>query len=81
MMIIRPVERSDLADILELAGKTGVGMTSLPQNEPHLAARIERALNTWQGSLAAGEQGYLFVLEDSERGKVVGSAPLKWPWE
>ena len=46
MMRVRPVERRDLADILELAGKTGVGMTSLPQNEQHLAARIERALNT-----------------------------------
>ncbi len=31
MMKVRPVERRDLADIFELAGKTGVGMTSLPQ--------------------------------------------------
>ncbi|MBS0055211.1 arginine N-succinyltransferase [Yersinia sp. Marseille-Q3913] len=77
MMIIRPVERRDLADILELAGKTGVGMTSLPQNEPHLAARIERAINTWQGALTAGDQGYLFVLEDSERDKVVGVSAIE----
>ncbi|ANI29024.1 arginine succinyltransferase [Yersinia entomophaga] len=77
MMIIRPVERRDLADILELAGKTGVGMTSLPQNEQHLAARIERALNTWQGTLAPGEQGYLFVLEDTERQKVVGVSAIE----
>ncbi|MEY4475515.1 MAG: arginine N-succinyltransferase [Pseudomonadota bacterium] len=77
MMIVRPVERRDLAVLLELAGKTGVGMTSLPQDEQHLAARIERALNTWQGSLAPSEQGYLFVLEDSERQKVVGVSAIE----
>lgn len=77
MMKVRPVERRDLADIFELAGKTGVGMTSLPQNEQHLAARIERALNTWQGSLDPGEQGYLFVLEDSEQQKVVGVSAIE----
>ena len=44
MMIIRPIERRDLADLLTLAGKSGIGLTSLPQNEDTLSARIERAL-------------------------------------
>ncbi|STQ12533.1 arginine succinyltransferase [Enterobacter cloacae] len=49
MMVIRPVERGDLAGLMQLAGKTGGGLTSLPADEKTLSARIERALLTWQG--------------------------------
>ncbi|MDU4484607.1 MAG: arginine N-succinyltransferase, partial [Enterobacter sp.] len=44
MMVIRPVERGDLAGLMQLAGKTGGGLTSLPADEKTLSARIERAL-------------------------------------
>ncbi|MBS0972052.1 arginine N-succinyltransferase [Serratia rubidaea] len=77
MMIIRPIERRDLSDLLTLAGKSGIGLTSLPQNEDTLSARIERALKTWQGELPPGEQCYLFVLEDSERRQVVGVSAIE----
>lgn len=86
MMIIRPVEHRDLEDILALAAKAGAGLTSLPANAQVLAARIDRAARTWQGGLARGEQGYLFVLEDSDRRRVVGvsaievAVGLKEPW-
>lgn len=33
MMVIRPVERGDLAGLMQLAGKTGGGLTSLPADE------------------------------------------------
>ncbi|KAA9000106.1 arginine N-succinyltransferase [Affinibrenneria salicis] len=77
MMIIRPVERRDLADLLALADKSGIGLTTLPQNEKTLSERIERALKTWQGELPAGDQGYLFVLEDTECARVVGVSGLE----
>ena len=77
MMIIRPIERRDLADLLTLAGKSGIGLTSLPQNEDTLSARIERALKTWQGELPQSDQCYLFVLEDSERRQVVGVCAIE----
>lgn len=77
MMIIRPVERRDLTDLLALAGKGGVGLTSLPQDEETLSARIERALQTWQGELPRAEQCYLFVLEDTECQRVVGISALE----
>ncbi len=80
MMVIRPVERGDLAGLMQLAGKTGGGLTSLPADEKTLSARIERALQTWQGTLPKSEQGYVFVLEDTDTGTPwPGSAPLKWP--
>lgn len=33
MMVIRPVERGDIAGLMQLAGKTGGGLTSLPADE------------------------------------------------
>ncbi|MDI8046709.1 arginine N-succinyltransferase, partial [Salmonella enterica subsp. enterica serovar Cerro] len=86
MRVIRPVEHADIAALMQLAGKTGGGLTSLPANEATLAARIERALKTWSGELPKGEQGYVFVLEDSETGEVGGicaievSVGLNDPW-
>lgn len=77
MMTIRPVEAGDLMDIMSLADKTGAGLTSLPTHRDVLAARIDRSLRTWQGAAERAEQGYLFVLEDSERRKVVGVSAIE----
>lgn len=77
MMLIRPVRRDDLAAITRLAAKTGVGVTSLPLNEERLLARIERMLASWDETAPLAEQGYLFVLEESEQQQVVGISGLE----
>ncbi|WP_437890085.1 arginine N-succinyltransferase [Phytobacter sp. V91] len=77
MMVIRPVERSDLPALMALAGKTGGGLTSLPVDEATLGARIERAIKTWNGELPESEQGYVFVLEASETGEVAGICAIE----
>ncbi len=77
MMLIRPVRLGDIADILLLSGKTGIGLTSLPKDEMHLRTRIERSVATWNGELDKSEQGYLFVLEDLSQQKVVGVSALE----
>lgn len=86
MMVIRPVERDDLAQLIALASKTGGGLTSLPADSVTLSARIDRSIQTWQNELPQAEQGYVFVLEDSESGKAVGicaievAVGLQDPW-
>lgn len=86
MMVIRPVERDDLAQLLALAEKTGGGLTSLPVDSATLAARIDRSIQTWQGKLPRAEQGYVFVLEECDSGKAVGicaievAVGLQDPW-
>ena len=86
MMVIRPVERDDLAQLLSLAGKTGGGLTSLPADSETLKARIERSLLTWQDALPRAEQGYVFVMADSEENRAVGicaievAVGLQDPW-
>ncbi len=77
MMLIRPVRPGDLADILQLSGKTGIGLTSLPKDASHLRTRIERSVATWEGRLDKAEQGYLFVLEDTELKRVVGVSAIE----
>ena len=77
MMIIRHAEHRDIDDIYILAAKSGIGMTSLPQNKEILAARIARTQNTLAGRLSKGERGYLFVLEDTEQKRVVGMSGLE----
>ncbi|WP_435236784.1 arginine N-succinyltransferase [Psychromonas sp. PT13] len=72
MMIIRPVTRDDKDALYELAGKAGIGFTSLPQNADLISQRIERMLTTWEGTATKAEKGYLFVLEDTALEKVVG---------
>ena len=46
MMVIRPIEHADISALMQLASKTGGGLTSLPANEATLAARIDRSLKT-----------------------------------
>ncbi|ELJ4067788.1 arginine N-succinyltransferase [Escherichia coli] len=64
-------------DLLTTAKALGGGLTSLPANEATLSARIERAIKTWQGELPKSEQGYVFVLEDSETGTVAGICAIE----
>jgi arginine N-succinyltransferase len=77
MMIIRHVQAHDLEDVLRLAEQSGVGMTSLPADRNTLKARIERTQNTLHAELDPSEQGYLFVLEDSQSQRVVGLSGIE----
>lgn len=77
MMVIRPVERDDLAQLMALAAKTGGGLTSLPADSATLSARIDRSILTWQNALPRAEQGYVFVLEESETRRAVGICAIE----
>lgn len=77
MMLIRPIQRQDKQALLKLATRTGTGFTSLPHNEQHLEQRIERMLATWQGEAPISEQGYLFVLEDTQSKQVAGVSAIE----
>ncbi len=86
MMLIRPIRLDDLPALLRLATKTGVGVTSLPPNEDRLSRRIQRSCLSFAGQLDRADQGYLFVLEDTDTGSVAGicgieaAVGLKEPW-
>ncbi|MBF7685648.1 arginine N-succinyltransferase [Acinetobacter sp. B10A] len=77
MMKVRHAEQRDLNDIYLLAQKSGIGLTSLPENKEALIAKLARTEQTRQGHLAKSEQGYLFVLEDTTQQKVVGVSGIE----
>lgn len=76
-MLFRPVKESDLPDILGLAARAGVGMTSLPHDETRLRARIHGSIETFAGRLPQARQSFLFVLEDPLAGRVVGISAIE----
>ena len=73
MMVIRPVERSDVSALMQLASKTGGGLTSLPANEATLSVRIERATKTWQVSRVM-----CLYWKIASQALWRGFAPLRW---
>jgi arginine N-succinyltransferase len=75
MMLVRPVMISDHAEILALAHEAGIGMTSLPEDAGVLKTKIENAVASFAGSeQMKGDERFLFALEDTSNGKLVGTA-------
>lgn len=76
-MVIRPAQRTDLEDILELAASAGTGLTTLPNNPETISNRIANSqLALSQDIKQPGSECYFFVLEDSQEGKVIGTSAL-----
>jgi arginine N-succinyltransferase len=86
MMCIRPIATEDLPALLKLAAKTGIGLTTLPNNEKLLQARIAASVASFAGHADPAEQIYMFVLEDLALSKIVGTCAvaaavgLREPW-
>jgi arginine N-succinyltransferase len=78
MNLIRPVVASDLTDLLELAGQTSFGLTTLPRDADYLRQRIAESEEGFR-RLADGRprgEGYLLVLEETDTGRVLGTAGI-----
>ena len=76
-MLIRPVTQKDHGEILKLAQQAGIGFTSLPPDARVLEEKIANAVGSFHGKPRhEKEENFLFVLEDDERGQIVGSTGL-----
>ncbi len=77
MFLIRPITNNDLDHLCELAHGAGFGLTTLPKDRDYLQERVEMAVNSFakQREKPAGED-YLFVLEDTETGKIIGTTAI-----
>lgn len=77
MMIVRPVALSDHKELLALAREAGIGMTSLPADEHVLDQKIRRSVASFAGKPEAEkEERFLFALEDTKIGKLVGTTGI-----
>ncbi len=78
MIIIRPIRSSDYDALHQIAVESGHGFTSLPVNEELLTSRINRATQSFhKRDSTTGDEGYLFVMEDTETGEVVGTSGIE----
>lgn len=78
MKVIRPITSSDYPALHDIAVESGIGFTSLPVNENLLRSKIERSVSSFTSAVEQpGNQGYLFVMEDTETGEVVGTSGIE----
>ncbi|PKG82562.1 arginine N-succinyltransferase [Colwellia sp. 75C3] len=78
MIIVRPIKKSDQKALYRIAVDSGHGFTSLPVNDQLLQQRINHAEESFAKEVTeAGNEGYLFVMEDTETGEVVGTSGIE----
>lgn len=77
MLLIRPVRMSDLDRLFELTHDVGVGLTTLPKDREFLRKRIARSERSFGTQAESpGGESYLLVIEDTDRGLVLGTSGM-----
>ncbi|KFZ30542.1 arginine N-succinyltransferase [Pseudidiomarina salinarum] len=79
MLVVRPITPQDYQALYTCAEESGHGFTSLPVDEDLLQRRIARAQEAFALEQVSkpGEEGYLFVMEDTETGEIVGCSGIE----
>jgi arginine N-succinyltransferase len=88
MVIVRPIRETDLPALLSLVrdASVGVGLTTLPNNESLLSARIRSSVATFAGTAEKSDAQWVFVMEDITAQRIVGicaiagAVGLREPW-
>jgi len=77
MLVMRPAQMSDLAEVQRLAADSPVGVTSLPDDAGRLSDKIAASEASFAAEVSFnGEESYFFVLEDTASGKLVGCSAI-----
>lgn len=78
MFIIRPITGADFQALYDIAQESGVGFTSLPVNNELLQKKIDSAEEAFSNKVSsARSQSYLFVMEDTDTGRIVGTTAIE----
>lgn len=77
MLVVRAIRESDLEGLLALVGLVGSGMTTLKPDRKTLGQRVEIACASFAEQIAPPQRDYVFVMEDTSTGKVVGVCAIK----
>ncbi|BCD83956.1 arginine N-succinyltransferase subunit alpha [Pseudomonas solani] len=77
MLVMRPAQMADLADVQRLAADSPVGVTSLPDDAERLGEKIAASEASFAAEVSFnGEESYFFVLEDTATGRLVGCSAI-----
>ena len=78
MLVVRPVMSADLPALERLASDAVPQLTNLPPHRDRLEERIARSRQAFAAEVSyPGDEHYTFVLEDRDRGEVVGTATIR----
>ena len=82
MFIVRPIVASDKKALWLIAKETGVGFTSLQPDKSAVACKMQWALSSFKKrahlpSHRSEESLFLFVIENSQSGEVLGTAGIE----
>ena len=77
MIIVRPVQTSDINEVLELAKQAYPGMTTLPPERDVLEAKIENSVRSINNRLLdENDATYFLVMEDIKSKTIIGTAAI-----
>jgi len=77
MFIVRPAQTRDIARLLELASGLTQGVHTMAKTREGIERSVEQSLRSFASQTdIAGEECYLFVLEDSAAQTLIGSAAI-----
>lgn len=77
MLVVRAIKEQDVDGLLELALQVGSGMTTLKPDRKALADRVATACASFAEQIAPPQRDYVFVMEDTEKGKLAGVCAIK----
>ena len=78
MQVLRPITANDFNALKKIAIESGHGFTSLPVDDTQLKEKIERAELSFAKNINKPlNESYLFVLEDSKTGDVIGTTAIE----
>lgn len=77
MLVLRPVEQTDLPQLQHLARASLLGVTSLPDDSERLREKIAASIASFASDAAAhGPESYCFVLEDVDSQRLLGCSEI-----
>jgi len=75
VLILRPIEPTDLDDLVALASQ--LDSVNLPSDREFLTRRIEASARSFAGGNEQAQHGiYVFVLEDTDSGRCIGTSMI-----
>lgn len=77
MYVVRSITAKDAEDFVAMAFDASIGMTSMPKNKEVLHQKVESAVDSFRRDIQTpGSELYLFVLENSENGEIIGTCGI-----
>lgn len=77
MLVMRPAQMADLAEVQRLAADSPIGVTSLPDDRERLREKIAVSESSFAAEVSfSGEERYFFVLEEPGSGRLLGCSGI-----